>query len=599
MADPVAPEAGGDSCPSNAPDAEVPFRALFESAPSLCLVLTPDDFTIVAVSEAYLRATMTERAGIMGRKLFEVFPDDPNDPAADGVRNLRKSLERVKSGRRADAMPVQRYPVRRPAEDGGGFEERFWSPINSPVFGGNGELTFIIHRVEDVTPFVRAKQRAGKEEEGWHMLETRAQHMEAEIALRDYDRQRTDELQRALEQLRRSEDEARRAREEAENANRAKDKFLAALSHELRTPLTPVLITASVLTGETRLPGDVREQLAMMQRNIELEARLIDDLLDLTRISRGKLELLLEPVDVHSLLAHTDQIVRNDAEDKGIEIHFALKASEYHVNGDGARLHQVFWNVLKNAIKFTLPGGRVTVKTTNPAPGKLCLTVSDTGVGIDSETLPSVFAAFAKDGSKEAPRSSGLGLGMAISKTIVEMHQGIIRAESAGRGQGSTFTIELAAASPTLKPAVSFREPTDDPGRPYRLLVVEDHRPTLSVLAELLSRQGHQVLTAGTIQEALGLAAGHELDLVISDLGLPDGNGADLMLKLTHDYGLRGIALSGYGMEEDIARTKEVGFIAHLIKPIHFEQLNHAIKLASQAVSEPRPAAQPQVALQT
>jgi len=250
--------------------------------------------------------------------------------------------------------------------------------------------------------------------------------------------------------------------------------------------------------------------------------------------------------------------------------------------------------VLKNAIKFTLPGGRVTVKTTNPTPGKLCLTITDTGIGIDPETLPSVFSAFAKDGFREGPRSTGLGLGMAISKTIVELHQGAIRAESGGTGMGSTFTIELAATHPTLKPAVSFSEPTDDPDRPYRLLVVEDDQATLSVLAELLGRQGHEVLTAGTIQEALALAAEHELDLVISDLGLPDGNGVDLMSKLTHDYGLRGIALSGFGMEEDVARTKEVGFIAHLIKPIHFEQLAHAIKQASQVLSEPRHAAQHQ-----
>jgi signal transduction histidine kinase len=490
----------------------------------------------------------------------------------------------VKSVRRADVMPVQRYPVRRPPEEGGGFEERFWSPINSPVFGDNGELTFIIHRVEDVTSFVRAKQGAGKEEEGWHMLETRSQQMEAEIALRDYDRQRSDELRQALKQLRQSEVAARQAREEAERANRAKDKFLAALSHELRTPLTPVLITASVLSGDARLPDDVQEQLAMMQRNIELEARLIDDLLDLTRISRGKLEMQLEPVDVHSLLAHTDQIVRNDAEDKGVSLNFALKASEHNVNGDGARLHQVFWNVLKNAIKFTPPGGQVTVKTTNPGPGKLCLIINDTGIGIDSETLPAVFSAFAKDGAHEGQRSSGLGLGMAISKSIVEMHHGSIRAESAGRDQGATFTIELATVGSILKAAVSFSESSHGPIQSYHLLVVEDHPPTLTVLAELLRRQGHDVFTASTMEEALKVAADHKLDLVISDLGLPDGNGVDLMLKLTRDYGLRGIALSGYGMEEDVARTKEVGFITHLTKPIHFEQLSHAIRQASQAI---------------
>jgi len=682
-------------------DDDVPFRALFESAPSLCVVLTPDDFTIVAVSEAYLRATMTKRSAIMGHKLFEVFPDDPNDPSADGVRNLRRSLERVKESRCADVMTVQRYPVRRPAEEGGGFEERFWSPINSPVFGDNGQLTFIIHRVEDVTPFVRAKQREGKEEEGWHMLETRAQHMEAEIALRAYDRKRADDLQRAHEKLResearlkqladampqivwmarpdgyvdyynlrwyeftgfrkdwagdvswapilhpddaegclagwsdcmktgepfemryrlleqhsgeyrwflgralpvrdeqgrierwfgtctdiddlvRAEDKARRASEEAEQAIRVKDQFLAALSHELRTPLTPVLLTASVLCKEKRLPEEVREQLNMMQRNIELESRLIDDLLDLTRIARGKLELVTEPVDVHSLLAHTEQIVRSDARSKAVDIDFMLEASEHTVRGDSARLHQVFWNVLKNALKFTPSGGRVTVHTANPLPSRLCLTVCDTGVGIDAEMLPFIFCAFVQGDSKKVPRSGGLGLGMAISKTIVEMHGGAIRAESAGRDRGAKFIIELTTATRFVTPAISAPAAPLQSVERYRLLVVEDHQPTLAALSGLLRRQGHDVVTASTVEAALALAASHQFDLVITDLGLPDGSGADLMLQLTRDYGLRGIALSGYGMEEDLARTKQVGFIAHLIKPIQFEQLNQALEQAA------------------
>src|SRR5437016_5062851 len=194
----------GVSCPVK-DDKAMPFRVLFESAPGLYLVLTPNEFSIVAVSEAYLRGTMTERSDIMGRKLFDVFPDDPKDPAADGVRNLRASLERVKTKRTADVMKVQRYPVRRPENEGGGFEERFWSPINSPVFSDNSELIFITHRVEDVTLFVWAKAVQGRTDEGWRMLDARPKHMEAEIALRAYDRRRTGELQQACERLQKSE----------------------------------------------------------------------------------------------------------------------------------------------------------------------------------------------------------------------------------------------------------------------------------------------------------------------------------------------------------------------------------------------------------
>ena len=683
---------------SAATDATMPFRALFESAPGLYLVLTPDEFSIVAVSDAYLHATMTERAEIMGRKLFEVFPDDPKDPAADGVRNLRSSLARVKSTGNADVMAVQRYPVQRPESEGGGFEERFWSPINSPVFSDDGKMTFIIHRVEDVTPFVLAKKNAGKIDEAWEMLETRAQHMEAEIALRAYDRRRAEELQQAHKQLQESEGRLResaerfrflaesmpqkiftatasgevdyfnqqwteftglsfdqirnwgwtqfvhpddvaenvrrwkhsietgeffelehrfrradgewrwhisrahamrdaegrvvmwigsnteihdvkRAQAEAEQANRAKDKFLAALSHELRTPLTPVLMCAAALERETAIQPEYREQLGMMRRNVELEARLIDDLLDLTRISRGTLQLDFGSVDVHSLLAHTEQIVRSDSREKRVGLHFELAAGDFHVRGDSGRLHQVFWNIVKNAIKFTPAGGRLTVRTTNPAPGRIRLEFSDTGIGIAPQFLDSVFEPFVQGERHGAGALSGLGLGMSIAKTIVELHGGTIEVDSAGTGQGTSFIVELATVASNVVGMVVAPPRAPSVSRSHRrLLVVEDHQPTLQVLARLLRKQGHQVETASTVEAALEFAGCQRFDLVISDIGLPDGNGVDLMIELTRAYGLRGIALSGYGTDEDLARTRNAGFIAHLVKPIDFNRLNRVLE---------------------
>jgi PAS domain S-box-containing protein len=683
-------------------DAAMPFRALFESAPGLYLVLTPDAFVIVAVSEAYLRATMTERSAIMGRKLFEVFPDDPNDPAADGVRNLRASLERVKARRTADVMKVQRYPVQRPKSQGGGFEERFWSPINSPVFSDNGELIFIIHRVEDVTLFVRAKAFQGKAEEGWRMLETRAEHMEAEIALRAYDRRRAEELQQAYERLQKSEarlresserfrflaesmpqkiftarangevdyfnrqwmeftglpfeqirdwgwipfmhpddvteylqrwkhsvemgepfefehrlrradgewrwhisrakamrdatgrvlmwigsnteiDEVKRAQAEAEQANRAKDKFLAALSHELRTPLTPVLMCAAALEREMALQPEYREQLGMMRRNVELEARLIDDLLDVTRISRGTLQLQLEPTNIHSLLVHSEQIVRNEARAKQIKLHFELNAAAFYVLADPGRLHQVFWNILTNAIKFTSPGGEVTVRTTNPAIGEICLQFTDTGIGIEPQFLDRVFDAFEQGDGLPCSASNGLGLGMSISKTIVEQHGGTITVASAGAGRGATFTVELSTMVAGLAGKVCRPVTQSGSRHIYRLLLVEDHQATLESLGRLLRKEGHDVVTASTVEAARNFAANQAFDLVISDIGLPDGNGVDLMSELTRDYGLRGIALSGYGTDEDLARTKNAGFIAHLVKPIDLDRLNRVLEQAAPA----------------
>jgi two-component system, sensor histidine kinase and response regulator len=369
------------------------------------------------------------------------------------------------------------------------------------------------------------------------------------------------------------------AKNEAERANRAKDKFLAALSHELRTPLTPVLMCAAALEQEPAIGPELRQQLGMMRRNVELEARLIDDLLDLTRVSHGKLQLLVSgPVDVHSLLVHTEQIVRSDARSKPLGLDLELIANEHHVAGDAARLNQVFWNLLKNAIKFTPSGGKITVRTINPAPGKLVLTVNDNGIGIDHQILPFIFRAFEQGDTRGLQPSSGLGLGLSISKAIVELHGGIISAESAGPGLGAVFTIELSTVSPFPSAQLLAVQPEQPQNKLYRLLLVEDHEPTLAVLTSLLRRQGHEVLTATTVKSALVLASDHTFDFVISDLGLPDGNGIDLMLQLSNAYGLRGIALSGYGMAEDLARTEQAGFLAHLVKPINFEQLHRVLE---------------------
>jgi CheY-like chemotaxis protein len=361
----------------------------------------------------------------------------------------------------------------------------------------------------------------------------------------------------------------------------------------LRTPLTPVLLCATALEQEPGIEPELRRQFGMMRRNVELEARLIDDLLDLTKIAHGKLRLVKsELVDVHSLLLHTKQIVGNEAPEKAIHLEFDLIASEHHVGGDAARLHQVFWNLIKNAIKFTPAGGRVTVRTGNPAPGQIAITVDDTGIGIDAPTLPIIFRAFEQGEARELQPLGGLGLGLSISKAIVELHGGTINAESAGLGFGATFTIELATVLPF--PTAQIAEPkphSRTKPHHFRLLVVEDHEPTRAVLARLLRRNGHDVLTACTMKGGLLLASTHSFDLIISDLGLPDGSGVDLMRQLAKTHGLRGIALSGYGMPEDRLKTQQAGFLAHLVKPINFDQLHRVLEgiapaAESKAISE-------------
>ncbi len=376
------------------------------------------------------------------------------------------------------------------------------------------------------------------------------------------------------------------AKEKLEAASRAKDNFLAALSHELRTPLAPVLMTATALREDERLPSETRDQLGMMERNIAVEARLIDDLLDLTRVSQGKLPLHLQLCDVHSLIGLAAEIVKDEAQAKGIAIERRLAAGQSGLMGDPARFQQVMWNLLRNSVKYTPNGGRIDIRTSNAtAPDGvswLKIEVSDNGIGIEPQFIERIFQAFEQGSLSGEHRFGGLGLGLSIARAIVDLHGGAIRAESAGKGRGATFIVELPDAT---EPPHGMPEPSQGAGfasfrvsAPLRLLVVEDHRATRDVLKRLLIRAGHHVVAAESVATALAAAGSEQFDAVISDLGLPDGTGAGLMEELREKYGLRGIALSGYGMEKDTERSREAGFIAHLVKPVDFNELRRTLE---------------------
>ena len=390
----------------------------------------------------------------------------------------------------------------------------------------------------------------------------------------------------------RTEKALRVAMAEIERGSRAKDDFLAALSHELRTPLTPVLMTASALREDESLAPHIREQLTMIVRNVALEARLIDDLLDVTRISRGKLVLRTEPCDIHSLIALVVEIVRGDAREKAISIEVELSAQRSSLTGDSTRLQQVFWNLLRNAVKFTPSGGHIHVRSHDePSPqggavgSRLCIEVSDDGIGLDAAAMERIFEPFEQVSPDQKHLFGGLGLGLAIARAIVARHQGTMRAASAGLGLGSTFTVELpvTAASPsdpatTASPTAGTSHAAPPVAAPLRLLVVEDHEGTRQVLTRLLTRDGHHVVEAASLAAARAAATTQRFDAVISDLGLPDGTGIELMKELRTTHGLRGIVLSGYGMEEDLRRSREAGFVAHLVKPVDMNDLRRALR---------------------
>ncbi|HWB05116.1 MAG TPA: PAS domain-containing protein, partial [Verrucomicrobiales bacterium] len=372
--------------------------------------------------------------------------------------------------------------------------------------------------------------------------------------------------------------EAHDARQDAEFAANAKDDILASLSHELRTPLNPVLLTMSAMETDASLPAGAREQLTMMRRNVELEARLIDDLLDATRISRGKLELKKVPVDVHEAAEWALRIVSDELLEKKLVLEVKLDAVEHHVSVDPARLQQVFWNLLKNAIKFTHSGGHIVLSTINPSPGRIAIAISDNGIGIAPECLERIFVAFDQGNLHGRHGYGGLGLGLTISKAIVDLHGGKIHAESPGPGKGASFTVELLTVSSGAESPANVPSGASEPAPPLRLLVVEDDKTTLTAMSELLRRDGHIVLEARSLEEALKLAEQERPDLVVSDLGLPDGTGMELMSALKNKYGLTGIALSGYGSPSDVKQTTAAGFAAHLVKPVGIVPLRQAIR---------------------
>ncbi|HEY1252087.1 MAG TPA: MASE1 domain-containing protein [Thermoanaerobaculia bacterium] len=368
--------------------------------------------------------------------------------------------------------------------------------------------------------------------------------------------------------------ERRRAREESEAASQAKDRFLATLSHELRTPLTPVLALSSVLEKSTSLPPGVRTQMEVIRRNAELEARLIDDLLDLTRIARGKLHVALEAVPLPEALESVIEICQREAASKGVLIERDGDFAAVNVSADPSRLRQILWNVVKNAVEFTPPGGRIRLRAAPAGESRVAVEIQDTGAGIEPSDLGRIFEPFEQAG----PRTRGLGLGLSISRALAEAQSASLTAVSDGHGRGATFRLELEA----LPVPVAAVAPRQTPERGFalerrRVLLVEDHIDTLRAARALLAELACEVVAVSSVREALSAARTQRFDLVLSDLGLPDGNGLELMAHLRERYGLSGIAVTGYGMEEDVRRSRSVGFVDHLVKPITLDRLESAI----------------------
>ena len=363
-----------------------------------------------------------------------------------------------------------------------------------------------------------------------------------------------------------------------EAANHTKDNFIAMLSHELRTPLTPVITALDTLESGPASTEESQSALAMIRRNVELESQLIDDLLDLTRIAKDKLRLSFDVIDAHRAISNVVEICRPEAALKSLRLRLNLSAGAHTVLADSAKFQQIIWNLLKNAIKFTPKNGEISISSANPAPQVLDITVWDSGVGIEPDLMERIFDPF-EQGNRSVERGfGGLGLGLAISKSLAQAHGGSLVAQSDGRNRGATFTLSMKTVSPR-------REVSNPPGvnealeerRMLRILLVDDHKDTCDALERLLVRRGHVVAAAHNVRSALEIATRDQFDLLISDVSLPDGSGMDLMIQLRAISAMPGIAISGFGNNGDIERSLQAGFSDHLVKPIKVEKLETAI----------------------
>jgi len=378
------------------------------------------------------------------------------------------------------------------------------------------------------------------------------------------------------DQIRSSELEAEKIA--AEKANKAKDDFLAALSHELRTPLTPALAAARYLENNaSKFPSEFAEDLKIIKRNVQLQARLIDDLLDLTRITRGKLQLHLEPVDANALVRDAIDIAHSAIAAKNLKVSTQLNAKAHQILADSIRLQQVFWNLINNAVKFTSPGGQIEISTFSDDGCQFHFEITDNGIGIERDRLPSLFTPFEQADPSVSRQFGGLGLGLVITKRLVDLHNGTIQADSRGRSFGATFKVTLnALPEGAQKPSTDSAVPKNT-AKPLRILLVEDHRDTRHALSRLLTHFGHQVSAADTMQSAFKLLASRKFDVILCDIGLPDGSGYAVVSQAKQEWPIKAVAITGFGTDQDVRRCKAAGFDFHLVKPIDFHELEQVL----------------------
>lgn len=558
------------------------FLLLFENAPSSLLILLPNaDFTIVGVSNDYLRDTLTSRESVLGKPVFEVFPDNPQVPEVNASRNLRASLQRVIASKSPDTMAIQRYDVR--SRDGTDFQVRYWSPVNTPVLSPDGELLYIIHRVQNVTDYIRLAERSEAHRREAAALGAQNRIMAAEVL------QQSVELEARNRELRNANEELRQHAETALNQARTKDEFLAMLAHELRNPLAGIsasLELLGIVGGDTFKAVQLRD---VCHRQLGNLTRLVDDLLDASRVSRGSVALQKTPLDLRDVVESALHAVRNLLDERGLAVSTSITSGTYHMSGDATRLEQVVTNLLSNAAKYTDDGGRVEIVLTKEAEENVCwavLQVKDTGRGIPVDKLSAIFEMFVQVDTTIDRARGGLGIGLTLVQKLAELHGGTVTAESRGLGHGSSFTVRLPLDASVSLPTPTTRiSPAAMPvASGTRVLIVEDNADARETLKGLLEAYGYAVEVAANGEEGLRCLLDLSPDVAIVDIGLPGLDGFEVARRIRaipEGSGVKLVALTGYSGPDAEQRTAQAGFDLHLVKPVDAATLPDILRTAS------------------